>query len=93
MVLNFSETSRQNIQLLSVAGGCEGIPISPHADNTTTTKEKEENVENCSGALSVAAPGCLSRIPDTDFYPSQIPIPKTATKERVKQNLLSYVFL
>jgi hypothetical protein len=31
---------------------------------------------------SVANPGCLSRIPDHDFYPSRIPDPKTATKER-----------
>ncbi len=29
---------------------------------------------------SVADPGCLSRI--RDFYPSRIPDPKTATKER-----------
>jgi hypothetical protein len=31
---------------------------------------------------SAADPGCLSRIPDPDFYPSRIPDPKTATKER-----------
>jgi hypothetical protein len=31
---------------------------------------------------SIADPGCLSRIPDPDFYSSQIPDPKTATKER-----------
>jgi hypothetical protein len=31
---------------------------------------------------SVADPGCLSRIPDPDFYPSRIPDQKTATKER-----------
>jgi hypothetical protein len=30
---------------------------------------------------SVADPGCLSRVPDLDFYPSGIPDPKTATKE------------
>jgi hypothetical protein len=30
----------------------------------------------------LADPGCLSRIPDPDFYPSRIPDPKTATKER-----------
>jgi hypothetical protein len=35
---------------------------------------------------SVADPGCLSRIPDTDFYPSRIPDPKTATKERGERN-------
>jgi hypothetical protein len=34
--------------------------------------------------LSVADPGCFSRILDPDFYPSgsRIPDPKTATKER-----------
>ncbi len=31
---------------------------------------------------SVADPGCFSRIPDPDFYPSRIPDPKTGTKER-----------
>jgi hypothetical protein len=31
---------------------------------------------------SVADPGCLSRIPDPDFYPSRIPDPKTATKDK-----------
>ncbi len=40
---------------------------------------------------SVADPGCLSRIPDPDFYPSQIPDPKTATKERGEKNLLSHL--
>ncbi len=30
----------------------------------------------------VADPGCVSRIPDPDFYPSRIPDPKTATKEQ-----------
>ena len=42
---------------------------------------------------SVEDPGCLSRIPDPDFYPSRIPDPKTATKERGEKNLLSYIFL
>jgi hypothetical protein len=31
---------------------------------------------------SVSDPGCLSRSPDPEFYPSRIPDPKTATKER-----------
>ncbi len=31
---------------------------------------------------SVADPGCLFQIPDPDFFPSRIPDPKTATKER-----------
>jgi hypothetical protein len=45
----------------------------------------KSNMDFC----SVADPGCLSRIPDPDFYPSRIPDPgsripdaKTATKER-----------
>jgi hypothetical protein len=38
-----------------------------------------------------ADPGCLF-IPDLDFYPSRIPDPKTATKERGEKNLLSYLF-
>jgi hypothetical protein len=43
---------------------------------------------------SVADPGCLSRIPDPDFYPSRVPDPgsritdpKTATKERGEKKL------
>ncbi len=40
----------------------------------------------CSVCNSVADPGCLSRIPDPDFYPSRIPDPKTATEERSKKN-------
>jgi hypothetical protein len=39
---------------------------------------------------SVADPGCLSRIPDPDFYPSRIPvlgsrIPKQQQKREVKK--------
>jgi hypothetical protein len=48
---------------------------------------------------SVADPGCLSRIPDPDFYPSRIPdlgsrIPdqKTATKERGEKKLVVIPF-
>jgi hypothetical protein len=43
---------------------------------------------------SVADPGCLSRIPDPDFYPSRIqdpgsriPDPKTAKKERGEKKI------
>jgi hypothetical protein len=38
---------------------------------------------------------CESRmfIPDPDFYPSRIPDPKTATKERGEKKYLSYLFL
>jgi hypothetical protein len=35
---------------------------------------------------SVVDPGCFSRIPDPDFYPSRIPDPKPATKERGFKN-------
>jgi hypothetical protein len=38
--------------------------------------------------ISVADPGCLSRIPDPDFYPFRIPDPKTATKERGEKKLV-----
>jgi hypothetical protein len=43
--------------------------------------------------ISVADPGCLSRIPDPDFYPSRISDPesKNLTRE-VKKKLLSYLF-
>ncbi len=53
-------------------------------------------------ALSVAAvadPGCLSRIPDPEFYPSRIPDPgsriqdpKTATKERGEKKFVVIPF-
>ena len=48
---------------------------------------------------SVADPGCLSRIPDPDFYPSRIPDPgsripdpKTATKERGEKKIVVIPF-
>jgi hypothetical protein len=41
---------------------------------------------------SVADPGCLSRIPDPDFYPSRIPDPNTATKDRGEKYFLSNHF-
>jgi hypothetical protein len=41
---------------------------------------------------SVADPGCLSRIPDPDFYPSRIPDPKTATKERGEKKIFVMTF-
>ena len=43
-------------------------------------------------ADSVANQGCLSRIPDPDFYPSRIPDPKTATKERGEEKLVVIPF-
>jgi hypothetical protein len=42
--------------------------------------------------VSVADPGCLSRIPDPDFYPSRIPDPKTATKERGERIFFCHTF-
>jgi hypothetical protein len=41
---------------------------------------------------SVADPGCLSRIPDPDFYPSRIPDPKTATQERGEKKFVVITF-
>jgi hypothetical protein len=34
-----------------------------------------------------------ARIPDPDFYPSRIPDPKTATKERGEKNLILYLLM
>ena len=47
---------------------------------------------------SVSDPGCLSRIPDPDFYPSRIldlgsRIQKQQQKRGVNKNLFSYFFL
>ena len=49
--------------------------------------------------ISVADPGCLSRIPDPDFYPSRIPgpgsripDPKPATKERGEKKICHTFF-
>jgi hypothetical protein len=42
-------------------------------------------------SVSVADPGCLSRIPDPDFYPSRVPDPKTAMKDMGEKNALSYL--
>jgi hypothetical protein len=42
---------------------------------------------------SVSDPGCLSRIPDPDFYPSRIPDPKTATKERGEKFFWLFFFI
>jgi hypothetical protein len=46
----------------------------------------------CMEGSSGADPGCLSRIPDPDFYPSRIPDPKTATKERGEKKLVVIPF-
>jgi hypothetical protein len=49
---------------------------------TSTSTSKSSIVPKKVGKCSVADPGCLSPIPDPDFYPSRIPDPKTATKDR-----------
>jgi hypothetical protein len=41
----------------------------------------------------VADPECLSWIPDPDFYPSRIPDPKRATKERGEKNKIEHYFI
>ncbi len=43
---------------------------------------------------SVADPGCLSRIPDPDFYPSRIPDlgSKNSNKERGEKKLVGIPF-
>jgi hypothetical protein len=41
---------------------------------------------------SVADPGCLCRLPYPDFYPSRIPDPKTATKERGEKKIVVIPF-
>jgi hypothetical protein len=41
---------------------------------------------------SVADTGCLSWIPDPDFYPSRIRDPRAAPKEEGKKSFLSYHF-
>jgi hypothetical protein len=43
--------------------------------------------------ISVADPGCLSQIPDPEFYPSRIPDPKTVTKERGEKKFVVIPFL
>jgi hypothetical protein len=43
-------------------------------------------------STSVAGSGCLSRIPDPDFYPSRIPDSKTAAKERGEKKICCHTF-
>ena len=58
----------------------------------------QQQQQKSRGNISVADPGCLSRIPDPDFYPSRIPdlgsrIQKQQQKRGVKKKLLSYLVL
>jgi hypothetical protein len=43
-------------------------------------------------SYSVADPGCLSRIPDPDFYPSWIPDPKKQQKRGAKKKFVVIPF-
>jgi hypothetical protein len=52
-----------------------------------------EDKKFCSLLCSVADPECLSRIPDPDFYPSRIPDPKTATKDRGEKKFDVILFM
>ncbi len=54
----------------------------------TGKREIQYNDVDC----SVEDPGCLSRIPDPDFYPSRIPDPKTGTKERGEKKIVDIPF-
>jgi hypothetical protein len=63
-------------------------------------QEKLQNIDAYLSIDSVADPGCLSRIPDPNFYPSRIPDPgsripdpKTATKERGEKKICCHTFL
>jgi hypothetical protein len=53
---------------------------------------------NMCGGGSVADPGCLSRIPDPNFYPTRVPdlgsrTQKQQQKRGVKKNLMLFLFL
>jgi hypothetical protein len=67
----------------------------PDQDNFLFVSGFQETNKNkfFSKFFSVADPGCLSRIPYPDFYPSRILDPKTATKERGEKKFLSYFLL
>jgi hypothetical protein len=64
--------------------------------NSQKSEVKNDSCKQCCGygfvKTSVADSGCLSRIPDTDYYPSRIPDPKTSTKERGEKKLVVITF-
>ncbi len=62
--------------------------------NCENLMKKEKNCENLMKmfVFSVADPGCLSLIPDSDIYPWQIPDPKTATKEKCEKKISCHTF-
>jgi hypothetical protein len=69
------------------------------APRSFASKEHKIPQKNNTENTSVADLGCLSRIPDPDFYPSRIPDPgsripdpKTATKERGGKKIFHTIF-
>ncbi len=68
------------------------VPAANISDSVRIRIEFAPELDYSIPVTSVADPGCLSRIPDPGFYPSRIPDPKTATKERGEKNLLSCLF-
>jgi hypothetical protein len=82
---------------LSIPPTRSTIPTAPsvHPASTFPYSSRQRQVGPI-GKTSVADPGCLSRIPDPDFYPARIPdlgsrIQKQQQKRGVKKNLLSYL--
>jgi hypothetical protein len=75
------------------------LKLNFYTKNTLIVGNRSENIRTLDQFwtisvlhISVADPGCLSRIPVPDFYPSRIPDPgsripdpKTATKDRGEQ--------
>jgi hypothetical protein len=57
-----------------------------------SSKQGAEKTQQLKMVGSVADPGCLSRIPDPDFYPSRIPDPKTTAKERGEKKFCCHTF-
>jgi hypothetical protein len=51
-----------------------------------------KKMPNSNVQTSVADPGCLSRIPDPDYYPSQVTDPTSATKEEEAKKLVVLPF-
>ncbi len=81
--------SRKNFALLGGNGNILNLHLPP--DLQLRICRKKFNLHFCL-LSSVADRGCLSRIPDPDFYPSRIPDPKTVTKERGEKKFVIILF-
>jgi hypothetical protein len=44
-------------------------------ESESKAAEAQQHQQVSTIIISVADPGCLSRIPDPDFYPSRMPVP------------------